>query len=181
MFDDILERVEGLIWPSDAALLYKHARGVTVEIGSYRGCSTLIMARACQARGGVVYAIDPHLTYVDGPGGEGVFSSADAGAMLRNVVAFGLEDTVRIINLTSAQAVQGWQEPIDFLFVDGYHTYEAAHFDLTRWSLCVKPDGLIAVHDWQMDSVSRAIEDAKRGAWREIERTQNTVLLERTR
>lgn len=178
-YDDILAQVDGLIWPSDAALLYEHAHGIVVEIGSYRGRSTLVLARACQARGGLVYAIDPHLTYVDGPGGEGNFSDADAGAMLRNIVAFHLEDTVRIINLESAQALRGWQTPIDFLFVDGAHDYASARHDVTFWGMLVKRDGFMAVHDWQMSEVNAVIEEAKAGHWQEIARSQNMVILAR--
>lgn len=179
MYDDILAQVDGLIWPTDAALLYQYARGVVVEIGSFRGRSTLVLARACKERGGLVYAIDPHLTYVDGPGGEGQFSADDAGAMLRNVVAFHLEDTVRIINLESAQAVRGWQTPIDFLFVDGAHDYASARHDVTFWGMLVKRDGLMAIHDWQMPEVNAVIEEATAGHWREIARSQNMVVLAR--
>lgn len=35
----------------------------------------------------------------------------------------------------------------DFIFVDGDHTYEGVKADFDRWSLMLKPNGVIAFHD----------------------------------
>jgi predicted O-methyltransferase YrrM len=47
----------------------------------------------------------------------------------------------------SDTAVKTWSEPIDFLFIDGDHAYEAVRRDWEDWSPHVAPDGLVAFHD----------------------------------
>ena len=37
--------------------------------------------------------------------------------------------------------------PLDFLFIDGDHTYEGARLDYELYASLVRPGGLIALHD----------------------------------
>lgn len=96
-------------------------KGVIVEIGPYRGLSTIALARgSCRGPQIPVYAIDPHeftpaLSY--GP--------QDNVAFFRNVLFSGVANIVRPVNLPSAEAVSGWKKPISLLWIDGNHEYEA--------------------------------------------------------
>ncbi len=40
-----------------------------------------------------------------------------------------------------------WDEPIDFLFVDGNHEYDAVARDFALWSPFVRVGGVVALHD----------------------------------
>lgn len=39
-------------------------------------------------------------------------------------------------------------EPLDFIYIDGQHTYEAVTHDIRHATLLVKPGGIIAGHDY---------------------------------
>ncbi len=47
----------------------------------------------------------------------------------------------------SANVILGWHEPIDLLFIDGDHSYEAVLADLNNWTPFVKPGGIVVLHD----------------------------------
>jgi predicted O-methyltransferase YrrM len=47
----------------------------------------------------------------------------------------------------SDEAVKTWSSPIDFLFIDGDHAYEACRRDFEDWSPFLAPGGAIAFHD----------------------------------
>ena len=40
-----------------------------------------------------------------------------------------------------------WSEPVDFLFIDGDHSWDAIARDWTDWSGHVAKDGVVALHD----------------------------------
>lgn len=42
---------------------------------------------------------------------------------------------------------------VDMVFVDGAHEYEQCYADISVWSLNIKSDGLIAIHDYKKDDV----------------------------
>lgn len=42
-----------------------------------------------------------------------------------------------------------WDQPIDFLYVDGDHSYEGCKADLIGWSPHVRPGGIILGHDYE--------------------------------
>src|SRR5262245_48109407 len=131
----ILERirdVEGwLTWP-EADLLAACAQsalhdsngeaGLIVEVGSWCGRSTIIVASVAQLLGGHVWAIDPH---------EGEVGAADSGVQQtgstaqrfqHNIQAAGLTDVVTPVVLRSYQV--RWDSRIALLLIDGLHDYD---------------------------------------------------------
>ena len=49
------------------------------------------------------------------------------------------------IRKTSQEAAANWEEPIDFLFLDGLHSFEAVQTDWKAWSPHVRPGGSVAL------------------------------------
>jgi hypothetical protein len=60
--------------------------------------------------------------------------------------AFG--DRVTQIRLDSVEAAQEISEPLDFVYIDGDHSYEGIRADLEAWFPLIREGGIIAGHDY---------------------------------
>ncbi len=125
-----------------------------VEIGSFLGCSTMLLAGARQLRGaGQVHCVDPF----DASGES--FSAPiyhtigrSLNRSLRrqfdwNIRRAGLTDWVEVHQGRAAEVALTWTAPIDMLFLDGDQSYEGVQLAYRSWSLHLKLDGVIAVHN----------------------------------
>jgi hypothetical protein len=143
--------VEGWLTEAQAQLLHDRAcaprpAGAVVEIGSFRGRSTIVLARAA----GSVVAIDPHAGSDRGPREI----AARPGVGERELLAFrgnleraGVADRVRHVRDFSSLALRAFDGPVDLLFVDGAHRFGPARADLVRWGARVPAGGRMLVHD----------------------------------
>ena len=146
--------VEGWMTDAQAARLWARASelrapAVVVEIGSYRGRSAIVLARAAP-EGVEVVAIDPHAGNDRGPReiqGTAAEGQADHEAFLANLAAAGVAERVRHVRLPSKDALDAVAGDVDLLYVDGAHRYGPARADLVRWGARVKPGGAMLVHD----------------------------------
>lgn len=175
MFDIILRDVEGWLDPREAQLLYETASkadGLIVEIGSYRGRSTCILALAARNRtdDSMVYAIDPH-TPADGMS----YSSLDHAILMNNLVKLGLAQWVYLSNFASPDIAKIWKGSIGLLFIDGAH--ETVDRDFKAWAK--HNPAYIALHDAEtLDTVKAVVQAAlDSGRWVEHARADNTVVL----
>ncbi len=125
------------------------AGGRIVEIGSFRGRSTIVLAR-CAPGDVEVVAIDPHAGNDRGPQeieGYVAEANADHRAFVANLAAAGVTDRVRHLRMFSDQALGELDGPCDVLYVDGAHRYEPARADLRDWGARVADGGTMLVHD----------------------------------
>jgi len=151
---DALREVPGWLSDDQAARLWERARAVSgtgtiVEIGSYRGRSTIVLARAVKPEVRVL-AIDPHAGDDRGPReihGSPEAGEADHRAFLANLAQAGVADRVRHVRLTSRDALDAVAGSVELLYVDGAHRYRPARDDLARWGARVAPGGTLLVHD----------------------------------
>lgn len=157
--------VEGQISAREAALLHdlasKADAGVILEVGSFRGRSTVALALGSKSGGNLpVYAVDPHEAFTGALGKE--FGPQDRIAFFKNILKANVGDTVRLINLPSEQVSTSWRRPIGLLWLDGDHTYEAVRKDFDCWKAHIEPGGIVAFHDTEKpdDGPSRVIEEA---------------------
>jgi len=111
-------------------------QGTIVEIGSWKGKSTIYLAKGavCGGKGLKVYAIDPHIH-----GTEQIFRN--------NVKKAGFDNIVVPVVMNSEEAIKQWHQPISLLFIDGAHDYENVKKDFTLWEPHVMAGGTIAFHD----------------------------------
>ena len=117
--------------------------GVIVEIGAYKGGSTILLALGskCVNRE-KVYSVDPHTPY-----NIAVASPRSLDTFQKNIGEAGVEDWVIPIFKTSEDAHRGWDKPIRLLFIDGDHRYEYVRNDFLWWEPWLVPEGVIAFHD----------------------------------
>jgi SAM-dependent methyltransferase len=144
--------VEGWLTEAQASRLHCCARevpsgGRIVEIGSFRGRSTIVLARAA-AEGVAVVAIDPHLGSDRGPqeiAAQPELGEQDTEIFRANLQRHGVLDRVDHMRMLSSEAPL--PDAIDLLYVDGAHRFGPAREDLVRWGARVRDGGTILVHD----------------------------------
>ena len=136
----LAESIRGWLTRDEGEALFEAAkactgRGVIVEIGSWRGKSTVCLARGSQAGAEIpVYSIDRHV--------PGRFEKFE-----RNIRRAGVADLVRPIRSRSQDAADEFREPVELLFVDGAHDEALVREDFEKWVPKVVEGGIIAFHD----------------------------------
>jgi hypothetical protein len=136
----IADRVDGYLGRREGAYLYSLAKltagkGDVVEIGSFKGKSTIWLANGRKANPGEkIFAVDPHKY-----GTEQEFR--------QNIMAAGVDDVIIPIVKPSAEAVLTWSRSIGLLWIDGGHSYDEVRTDFISWEPFVSDGGVIALHD----------------------------------
>jgi predicted O-methyltransferase YrrM len=146
--------VEGWLTDAQADRLAAAARRLppgarVVEIGSFRGRSTIVLARSAPSDAEVV-AVDPHLGSDRGPqeiAARPEVGEADLAAFRANLERFGVAGRVRHVRALSRDALGAVEGAVDLLYVDGAHRYGPARADLERWGARVGAGGALLVHD----------------------------------
>jgi len=128
-----------------------------LEVGSYCGRSTILLADAARRAGTVALTVDHHRgSEEQQPGWEYHDSSLvdpEVGLMdtlprfRRTLRAAGLEDHVIALVGRSPQVAAAWGGPVGLVFVDGGHTDEHATGDYEGWVPHLSADGLLVIHD----------------------------------
>lgn len=156
-YDDIaasVAAVEGWMTPEQGRRLFEAARrcrpgGRIVEIGSFRGKSTIVLATAAPDDVEIV-AIDPHAGNDRGPQELAGFESeaADDHAVFNaNLAAAGVAGRVRHVRSFSDAAHADVGDPIDVLYIDGAHRFAPARRDIAEWGGRVTDGGTLLIHD----------------------------------
>ncbi|ATL82487.1 class I SAM-dependent methyltransferase [Streptomyces malaysiensis subsp. malaysiensis] len=128
-----------------------------VEVGTYCGRSTILLADAARAAGTVAVTVDHHRgSEEQQPGWE--YHDPDVvdpevGRMdtlptfRRTLHQAGLEDHVIAVVGRSPQVAAVWGRPVGLVFIDGGHTDEHASADYESWAPHLAPGGLLVIHD----------------------------------
>lgn len=137
---NIFRKVDGWLTYREGLFLFNSAKkcrsgAVIVEIGSWKGRSTICLAEGSKAGNQVkIFAIDPHI--------DGTFDEFQ-----KNIKNANADDVVIPIVKTSEEASKGWNLPVDLIFVDGSHEYELVKKDFELWFPEIKEGGIMAFHD----------------------------------
>jgi glycosyltransferase involved in cell wall biosynthesis/predicted O-methyltransferase YrrM len=121
------------------------AGGHIVEIGSFRGKSSVALGMGAIQSGVQVFCIDPHAEFTGVYGGK--FGPQDRGAFYQVMLDTKLFERVALINLASREAARAWQQPIGLLFIDGDHSYRGVRGDFEAWEPHVSLGGVVAFDD----------------------------------
>jgi len=147
----ITKKIEGWLTEREAKLLFNLARnlkgtGIIVEIGSWKGKSTICLAKGSKEGKRVkVYAIDPHTGSPEHSKRYGKVWTFDE--FLQNIKNAGVEDLVVPIAKTSEDAYKSFNLPVDLLFIDGNHEYKSVKLDFELWNNKLIEGGIVAFHD----------------------------------
>jgi predicted O-methyltransferase YrrM len=143
----------------EAAYLFRAAREagrwLVVEIGRFRGGSTLLLAAA--APNAEVWSYDiavPEREEYDAP-------------LRETLVRFGFERRVRLLTEDSSAAALP-PEPCDLVFVDGDHSTHGVLADARHWLPALRDGGRMVFHDADAPTVSAAL--AEIDGWPELRR-----------
>jgi predicted O-methyltransferase YrrM len=143
-----IAKIPGMLTQNEGEYLFRLAqlnprKGVIVEIGSWKGKSTICLALGSLSAGGEkVYAVDPHKPLAE----EGYVDDTEA-EFYKNIRGTGVENQVVPMVTTSAEAARGWNKPIRLLWIDGDHRYEQVRQDFMVWEPHVIEGGIVAMHD----------------------------------
>lgn len=146
--------VEGWLTDEQAAMLADAAAGCPpdgeiVEIGSFRGKSTIVLARSAP-EGAAIVAIDPHAGNDRGPQeieGFADEAASDRRSFERNLAAAGVIHRVRHVQEFSDRAHSAVHGSVDVLYIDGAHRYRPARADIRDWGARVADGGTMLIHD----------------------------------
>ena len=155
--------IGGWLADDEAAMLCYLARecpdGPIIEIGSFKGRSTVFIARGMKPSN-TLFAVDPHEVILKATGATAwdVFN--------QTIDEWNLRPLVRVVREYSHHFRQSWTEPVAMAWIDGDHAYESARRDIDDWAPLVKPGGYLALHDTspshnESGSVRQAILDSE--------------------
>ncbi len=162
---DFIRTIDGWLTNHEAGYLYSLAQrgpgqGVIVEIGSWKGKTTIALAHGSRAAGREeVYAIDHH----EGGPDQEKFGHAKVNTEKEfrdNIRTAGIEGNVVPMVMKSNEAAAGWNKPIRLLWIDGDHRYEGVKNDFLIWAPHIVEGGVIAFHDtFSWEGPRRVVEE----------------------
>ncbi len=123
------------------------AAGATVEIGSFKGRSTVALASVARRYGlDPVVAIDPHTgpSITDPPLGA---TGSSYETFISNLEKAGIREHVDVRRAFSRDVAARWEGPIRFLRIDGDYTYGGALEDWRIFQPHLVPGAIVALHD----------------------------------
>ncbi|RMH28125.1 MAG: class I SAM-dependent methyltransferase [Planctomycetota bacterium] len=144
-----VDRAEGWLSLDEARLLHtlagEVAEGCIVEVGAYRGRSTIALS-AGAPEGIPVYSIDPHAEmWVNGK--LAYAGPDDRAAFYRAMLDSGATRNVHLLNSTSERLTPGWDIPVGLLWIDGDHSYEGVARDWACWRPHLMPGCTVVFDD----------------------------------
>jgi hypothetical protein len=102
---------------------------------------------------GILYAVDPFEAGRLGFSMQRVIAKREVGRAVGGAVKW-----IRLPSSLAAEHVLA-EGPVDFVFIDGDHSYDGLALDWSTWSPGVASRGLIALHD-SVSSKDRNIDEA---------------------
>jgi predicted O-methyltransferase YrrM len=147
-----VETVEGYLAPNEMRFLAllaacPTAEGEILEIGSFKGKSTIILAKAAALAGNsTVNAVDP----MTAPSETDPDLRGDASSFAdfqKNIKAHDVAGMIQFHQMFSHELAKKWDKPLRLLWIDGDHTYEGTKLDFDGFAPHVSDKGIVAIHD----------------------------------
>lgn len=174
-------------------------RSILVEIGSWKGKSTVLLGLASGDRS-LVYAIDPHTGSHEH---KELYGKVDTFEdFQKNIESEALRDKVICLRTSSFEAAKRVPMDVDLIWVDGSHDYQDVKSDFISYFPKLRVGGWMAMHDYKWQGVKkftwellaqkaypigrvRRVEDThyfqRKASWSFLDRLFNGLLLLRYR
>jgi hypothetical protein len=191
----------GLLSQQEGITLFKLVRkllnnAVIVEIGCYGGLSSAYLLEGAK-KGAFLYSIDPFDSDIDYLHedesnvilADKKFSAEEVEAKLKT---FGFKN-FELKEGFSFDIVRNWNRPIDLLWIDGNHDYQAVKQDYEQWEPFIKIGGFIAFHDsnkkdnshgwskWGWEGPTRLVREVLRPPkWSRVTRNDSITYAKKT-
>jgi predicted O-methyltransferase YrrM len=153
------QRIPTHLTDGEKVLLMDLARrcpGTTyVEIGSYLGASSCFIARGISRSrtGGRLFCVDTWMNDAMTEGISDTYHQFEA-----NTQPYGT--IVTAIRGRSCDAAVSFNDEIDFLFIDGDHSYAGVVADIQAWFPKLSQDTMVIFHDYAWaEGVQQAVEE----------------------
>ena len=146
-----VRKVDGWLSRPEGRLLYRLARqctgrGSIVEIGSWKGKSTIWLANGSRSgQKTKIHAVDPHTGSTEHQQQFGRVWTFDE--FQRNIKSAGVDDLIVPHVDFSEAAARTFKDPVELIFIDGLHEYEGVKSDFEAWFPKVIDGGIMAFHD----------------------------------
>ncbi len=135
------------------------ANAKIVEIGSWIGESSCLLAWGLKGNGAKLYAVDNFKGEASDPSARTRYQERMYRLKIdnikesfdKNIAHFNLSSQVEAIVADSLAAAKAFREPahsIDLLFIDGDHSEDATRNDIIAWLPFLKHGGIIVFHDF---------------------------------
>jgi hypothetical protein len=115
---------------------------VCIEIGVALAENAFNMLQELPIR--KMFLIDPYTTYIE----DGTTSSRFKDSFTVAKERVSRFPQARFIRKTSDDAVVDLHEMLDFVYIDGNHSYENVKSDINHYFPLIKPNGVIGGHDY---------------------------------
>lgn len=136
--------------------LAKRCTGTTyVEIGSYYGASSCFIASGIRRsqNGGRLFCVDTWMNDAMTEGNCDTYQRFQSNTRSYSSIITPLRSR-------SSEATELVQNEVDFLFVDGDHSYQGVVTDIQAWFPKLSRDALVVFHDYSWaEGVKKAVEE----------------------
>ena len=118
---------------------------VAVEIGVGEADNSLSILQELPIK--KLILIDPYMAYV---GSGRLVTTSEEDSLNTAMAKLSKYEQAQLIRKTSEEAVKDIHEPLDFVYIDGNHSYEYVKNDITLYYPLVKRGGVIGGHDYTL-------------------------------
>lgn len=134
------------------------------EIGVFQGGNALRLLKMPLKQ---LFLIDPYKAYNQYESAKIAYVQAQLDEakeiMLARIVAHPLKDKVKLIIKDSVEASKEFEDnSLDYVYIDGNHSYGSVIKDLNAWYPKIKKGRFLAGHDYMTVATAKAVHDFAR-------------------
>ena len=126
-----------------------------IEIGTYKGDNAVSLIKELNIE--ELYLIDPYITETSESSGVNSKNISNAEKEAHNKIKNNKNLNVIWIKKSSSDCLKEIPDNIDYIYVDGNHTYEQVKADLENYYKKLKIGGIIAGHDFDNGGTNEKI------------------------
>ena len=142
--------IDGWVRKEELQFLFQAAalpttQGEVLEIGSFRGRSAVVLAKAAKMAGqDRVFACDP---FPPRPAADPSAEDTTYDDFIATLRDHKVTENVEVHRIASSELARIWDRPIRLLWIDGDHTYAGVKGDVDGFLSHLAPGAIIALHD----------------------------------